>query len=148
MRLRRSLVALILLALSGSPAAAVATCKIGKLAELPVTMTGLKPLVHAGINGTDALFLADSGAFFSLITPAAAAQFKLRLEPTRAFITGVGGEARAWLTTVRTFTLFDVPFRDVPFVVAGNELNGAAGVIGQNVFRILDADVEYDLAPR
>jgi len=113
-----------------------------------VVSVGLKPLVHAGINGTDALFLADSGAFFSLITPAAAAQFKLRLEPTRAFITGVGGEARAWLTTVRTFTLFDVPFRDVPFVVAGNELNGAAGVIGQNVFRILDADVEYDLAPR
>jgi len=146
MRLGTSLVALILLALSGSPAAAVAACKIGKLAELPVTMTGLKPLVHAGINGTDALFLADSGAFFSLITPAAAAQFKLRLEPTRAFITGVGGEARAWLTTVRTFTLFDVPFPDVPFVVAGNELNGAAGVLGQNVFRILDADVEYDLA--
>jgi hypothetical protein len=70
MRLRTSLVALIQLALSGLPAAAVAACKIGKLAELPVTMTGLKPLVHAGINGTDALFLADSGAFFSLITPA------------------------------------------------------------------------------
>jgi tetratricopeptide (TPR) repeat protein/predicted aspartyl protease len=143
---RRLLLILTVVALPVPPTAAIAACHIGKLAELPVTMTGLRPLVSAKINGADALFLADSGAFFSLLTPASAAQFKLSLEPTRAFVTGVGGEARAWLTTVKAFTLFDIPFRNVPFVVAGNELEGAAGVLGQNVFRILDADVEYDLA--
>lgn len=93
MLLRRLLLILTVVALSGPPTAAVAGCKIGKLAELTVTMTGLRPLVTAKINGADALFIADSGAFFSIITPAAAAQFKLRLEPTRAFVTGVGGEA-------------------------------------------------------
>jgi len=42
---------------------------------------GLRPLVSAKINGAEALFIADSGAFYSLITPAAAAQFKLKLGP-------------------------------------------------------------------
>jgi tetratricopeptide (TPR) repeat protein len=48
------------------------------------------------------------------------------------------------LTTVKTFTLFDIPIPNVEFIVGGNELGGAVGVLGQNVFRI--ADVEYDLA--
>ena len=147
MRLRTPLVALTVLALSGTPARALAGCRIGELAELPVTMSAMRPLVTARINGTEAQFIADSGAFFSMITPSAAEQFKLRPELSPGFfISGVGGDTRAWLTTVRTFTLFGVGFRNVPFVVGGNELEGAAGLLGQNVFRILDADVEYDLA--
>ena len=146
MPLRPGLVALIVLTLSGSPTRVFATCKVGILAELPVTMTGLRPLVSAKINGSDALFIADRGAFYSLITPAAAAQFKLKLGPAPYWLElrGVGGEARAWVTTVKTFTLFDIPIPNVEFIVGGNELGGAMGVLGQNVFRI--ADVEYDLA--
>ena len=146
MPFRPWLVALMVLALSGPPTRVFAACKIGILAELPVTMTGLRPLVSAKINGAEALFIADSGAFYSLITPAAAAQFKLKLGPAPYWfvLTGVGGEARAWLTTVKTFTLFEVPIPNVEFIVGGNELEGAVGVLGQNVFRI--ADVEYDLA--
>jgi tetratricopeptide (TPR) repeat protein/predicted aspartyl protease len=144
--IRPWLVALMVLALSGLPTRVFAACKIGRLAELPVTMTGLRPLVSAKINGADALFIADSGAFFSMITPAAAAQFKLKLGPAPLglFVTGVGGEARVWLTTVKTFTLSDIPMTNVEFIVGGNELEGAAGLLGQNVFSI--ADVEYDLA--
>jgi tetratricopeptide (TPR) repeat protein/predicted aspartyl protease len=144
--IRPWLVALMVLALSGLPARVFAACKIGRLAELPVTMTGLRPLVSARINGADALFIADSGAFFSMITPAAAAQFKLKLGPAPLglLVTGVGGEARVWLTTVKTFTLSDIPMTNVEFIVGGNELAGAAGLLGQNVFSI--ADVEYDLA--
>jgi hypothetical protein len=140
------MVALLVLALSGPPTRVFAACKIGRLAELPVTMSGLRPLVSAKINGADALFIADSGAFYSSITPAAAAQFKLKLEPAPygLVVTGVGGEARAWVTTVKTFTLVEVPIPNVQFIVGGNELQGAAGLLGQNVLRI--ADVEYDLA--
>src|SRR5580704_13399180 len=100
--IRAGWVALLVLALSGLPTRLSAACKIGRLAELPVTMTGLRPLVSARINGADALFLADSGAFFSMITPAAAAEFKLRLgaAPYGLVVTGIGGEARVWLTTV------------------------------------------------
>jgi tetratricopeptide (TPR) repeat protein len=144
--IRAGLVALLVLALSALPTRVFAACKIGRLAELPVSMTGLRPLVSARINGSEALFIADSGAFYSMITPAAAAQFKLTLRPAPYgfVLMGVGGEARAWLTTVKTFTLLDIPIPNMEFIVGGNELEGPVGVLGQNVFRI--ADVEYDLA--
>jgi hypothetical protein len=35
-------------------AGSAAECKIGKVAELPVTMSGLRPMVTAQINGVDA----------------------------------------------------------------------------------------------
>src|ERR1700751_1387384 len=66
--------ALALLALLCGGGAAAEPCKLGRAAQLPVTMEGMRPLVHAAINGQDALFIADSGAFFSSLTPAAAKQ--------------------------------------------------------------------------
>jgi tetratricopeptide (TPR) repeat protein/predicted aspartyl protease len=140
-------VALVSLALSGPAGQAHTKCTVGILATLPVTMRDLRPLVSAKINGADALFIADSGAFFSMISPAAAAQFNLRLEPAPwgISVTGVGGESRLTaVTTVKNFTLFDIPIPKLQFVVAGNQLSGAVGLLGQNVFRV--ADVEYDLA--
>jgi tetratricopeptide (TPR) repeat protein/predicted aspartyl protease len=138
----------VVLGFAALPRPAVAAgCTLAKFAELPVTMSGLRPLVHAQINGADALFIADSGAFYSTLTPAAAAEFKLRLGagPYGFTVSGVGGETETRLTTVKTFTLVNVPIHDVEFVVAGNDLGGGAvGLLGQNVLRI--ADVEYDLA--
>ena len=145
---RGCLIAFALLGLTSAPLCVAAGCKLVKRAELPVTMSGLAPLVHAEINGTDALFIADSGAFFSMLTPAAAAQFKLHLSPAPfGFgLTGVGGEAHVSVTTVATFTIFGVTIPKVEFIVGGNDLGGgAAGLLGQNVFRLAD-DVEYDLA--
>jgi tetratricopeptide (TPR) repeat protein len=137
---------LTLLALAAR-AAAAEPCKLGRAGELPVTMEGMRPLVHAAINGKDALFIADSGAFFSLLTPAGAHGLNLPLERVNHQFTmrGVGGDAQAWMTTVQTFTIFNMDLPKVPFLVAGNDLgNGAIGVLGQNVFGL--GDVEYDLA--
>src|SRR5258708_7261471 len=143
MRLRAMSMALTGLALSGAAALAPAKCKVDMIAELPVTMTGLTPKVSAKINGADAQFIVDSGASYSWLTPGAAAQYKLRPEPDTSEIRleGVGGESRAWLTTVRTLTLLNVPISHVQFLVAGNEIEGAAGVLGQNLLSL--GDVEY-----
>jgi tetratricopeptide (TPR) repeat protein/predicted aspartyl protease len=110
-------------------------------------MIGTAPTVHAKINGTDALFLADSGAFYNVLTPAAAAAFKLHAAPHTGefYVEGVGGAARASVVEVDTFTIFDIPVPRVAFVVAGHGLPaGTVGVLGQNIFRM--GDVEYDLA--
>jgi hypothetical protein len=140
MAVRPWLIALMVLALSGVPTGAFADCKIARFGELPVTMRGLRPLVSAKINGAQVLFIADSGAFYSTITPAAAAQFKLRLEPAPYWfvMTGVGGEARAWLTIVKTFTLFDLPIPNVEFIVAGNELEGARADLDRALRQLQD----------
>ncbi len=138
--------ALAALLLCAGAAAASEPCRLGRLAELPVTMENRLPLVHAAINGKEALFIADSGAFFSTLTPAAARQFNLPLQFAEGlFVEGVGGSSLASMTTVKTFTIFGVDLPKVPFYVFGNDVGGGAvGFLGQNVFRL--GDVDYDLA--
>jgi tetratricopeptide (TPR) repeat protein/predicted aspartyl protease len=122
-------------------------CKLGQIAELAVTMNGMGPTISAKINGTEARFIVDSGAFFSLISGPAAAQYKLETEPApfNLMLEGVGGAERAMVTTVKEFTIAGVAVKKVQFVVGGSAFGGGAvGLIGQNVLHI--ADVEYDLA--
>jgi tetratricopeptide (TPR) repeat protein len=108
-------------------------------------MVALTPTVHAKINGTDAVFVADSGAFFSTLTTGSAARFHLTLGPAPVNIVGVGGEARVWLAKVDTFTIINRDIPRVPFLVTGNDLgSGIVGLLGQNLLHI--GDVEYDLA--
>jgi len=141
-------VSLALVILSTLPPRAFASCKLGKMAELPITMSGSKPQLTAKINGEDAQFVADSGAFYSMMSEASASQYKLSLRPTRFgfYVTGVGGTVTPSIATVKVFTIAGVPIKNVEFLVGGSEVGGSAsvGVLGQNFFRI--GDTEYDLA--
>ena len=144
---RRALpIALLLAQLVTSPTPALAGCTLAKLAELPVTMEGLRPLVSVKFNGIDARLIADSGAFYSMLTPGSAAELKLRLEPMPPYVrvSGAGGDTAISITTVRDFRLADIPLGNVQFIVGGNEWNGVAGVLGQNVLGF--ADIDYDFA--
>jgi tetratricopeptide (TPR) repeat protein len=141
-------VSLALVILSTFPPRTLAACKLGKMAELPITMSGSKPQLTAKINGEDAQFVADSGASFSMISAASAAQYKLRLTaaPFGLYVTGLGGNVTPSIATVKVFTIAGVPIKNVEFLVGGSEVGGLAsvGVLGQNFFRI--GDTEYDLA--
>lgn len=145
---RNCAVSLALGILSTLPAPASASCKLGKMAELPITMSGSKPQLTAKINGEDAQFVADSGAFYSMLSEASAAQYKLRLAaaPFGFYVTGVGGTVTPSIATVKVFTIAGVPIKNVEFLVGGSVVGGSAsvGVLGQNFFRI--GDTEYDLA--
>ncbi|MBV8972006.1 MAG: retroviral-like aspartic protease family protein [Sphingomonadaceae bacterium] len=124
-----------------------AACQIGIMATLPVTMQGLRPIVTATINGTDAPFVVDSGAFYSVITPGSARQFGLRLTsaPPGFYLQGVGGSASAGIATVAKFGIAGQTLDRVQFIVGGSELGqDNTGVIGYNVLGL--GDTEYDLA--
>lgn len=141
------LLASAVLAIQLLPGAVFAKCQLTKIADLPATMVDMQPMVTAKINGTDAMFLADSGAFYSMISPASAAAFKLSrvAAPYGLHVTGIGGETDVSVAKVKVFTLAGVPIHNVEFLVGGSEAGGGSvGVLGQNVFRI--GDVEYDLA--
>ena len=110
-------------------------------------MRDLQPLVHAQINGKDALFIADSGAFISSVIPDTVSQFGMSLDRRYQdiYVVGAGGGETAQVARAKTFTLLGKTFSNVDFVIAGRFFGpDVAGLLGQNVFRI--ADVEYDLA--
>ncbi|WP_420137069.1 retroviral-like aspartic protease family protein [Sphingomonas sp.] len=125
-------------------AAASDVCSVAAIAELPVTMSGLRPLVHAEINGKTAKFTADSGAWFSVISPGSAAEYGLKLQAVspRFVLKGVGGSVRPSVTTVDTFTIAGAPVRNVQFLVGGSEF-GSVGLLGQNILAL--GDTEFDL---
>ena len=136
-----------MLVLAASPTLAETKCKLVRLAEIPVTLSGLRPVVNAKINGTEATFLLDSGAFYSMISSATATQFHLRLEPApHGFkVIGIGGTAETSIATVRTFTLVGIDLPNVQFLVGGSEIgSGAVGMLGQNFLEKWDD--EYDFA--
>lgn len=126
--------------------AAFADCRIETIAELPVTMSDLRPHVEAKINGTTVKFLADSGAFYSVISPTSARRLGLKLQAIPGGrLVGVNGSATIALATVKTFTLADAPISNVEFIVGGTDVDrGLVGVLGQNIWSLWD--VEYDLA--
>ncbi|MEP6548961.1 MAG: aspartyl protease family protein [Gammaproteobacteria bacterium] len=133
--------------LANSPIQAAASCKLGKLAELPITMLGLRPTVTAKINDADAQFLLDSGAWYSMVSSATMAQFHLRetAAPFGLRVTGVGGSTETSIATVKLFTFAGIPIHNVEFLVGGSEMGGeVVGLLGQNFLERWD--VEYDLA--
>ncbi len=135
------------LSLAICPVFASAKCQLNKVIELPITMSGMRPTFTAKINGADARFTLDSGAFYSMITSATAAQFQLRLRPGPygLRVKGVGGSADTSLALVKVFTLAGIPLKDVEFLVGGSEIGGdSIGLMGQNLLEKFD--VEYDFA--
>lgn len=135
------------LALGGGAIQAHAACQIARIAELPVTLTDLQPLAATKINGADATFLVDSGAFYSQITPSKAAEFGLKLGPAPygLQVRGVGGYEQVSVTTVREFTIVGESIDNLQFLVGGGEAgHDTAGALGRNFLGL--ADAEYDLA--
>lgn len=133
---------------TGAPAlAGAAKCKLGEMVSIPITMSGLRPMMSAKINGTDVRFSLDSGAFFSMISPASAAALKLRTYPAPAgfYVSGIGGRIHVDLTKADNFELNGISLRDVVFIVGGNDESGESiGLLGRNFLQI--ADVDFDLA--
>ena len=134
-------------ALQSGQTAHAAGCTLQRLGELEVTMHGTQPLVHAGINGKDGLFLIDTGAFYSTLNSEVAADFRLHLEPAPSYMaaSGVGGEAHTMITQANVFTIFGVNIPHIDFFVVDRATQpGLTGILGQNVFRL--GDMEFDLA--
>ena len=121
-------------------------CRLGRIFELPVNFDGRNATLPGKINGQDAVFQIDSGAFWSTMSAATAARYGLRAVHSDDFeltVRGVGGSSEARIAAVKELTLFGVPIRHVEFVVLDNGVSDdSAGLIGQNLLRF--AEVEYD----
>ncbi len=126
---------------------AFADCKLSRVAELPVTMRGHEPLITVKINGKDARFIVDTGAFWNSMTPGSAAKYGLSLGPAPfgLIMKGVGGSTmNISLGTAQDMTFADVALHHVQFIVMDKGFGGEAGLIGENFLK--QFDVEYDFA--
>jgi predicted aspartyl protease len=137
------------LLLSMATPMANAACKIAQIADLPVTMRGLQPLINVTINGKPSHFVIDSGAFMSMISPEKAEEYQLPLRHDAYHPGGVvgvgGGTTDLHLTQVDEFGFGGLTVHKAQFVVGGNEYGyDVAGLLGQNLWG--NFDVEYDLA--
>jgi tetratricopeptide (TPR) repeat protein/predicted aspartyl protease len=143
----RAALALSILAAAG-PVAAATSCQLAKVADLPVTMDGLRPIVTATINGKEARFLIDTGSFYSVLAQDAVEKYGLKTYPAPSTfsIVGVSGAPQsATVTKVAEFAYAGIPIRQLSFLVSGAGYGqGIVGVIGQNLLGAVD--VEYDLA--
>lgn len=127
-------------------AGARAECKLTSFADLPVTVSNMQPVITAKINGADARFIIDSGAFYSTMSQAEVAQFGLTTGKSAIEeLVGVGGTTEASLTKVAEFTIAGAKVKNVWFLVARDQTGDRyAGFLGQNLLGI--GDVDYDLA--
>jgi hypothetical protein len=128
------------------PLASRAECKRAAL-DLPVTISGTRPLITAKINNQEVHLIVDSGAFFSMISSAAAEELKMKigLAPFGLTVKGIGGTTVPSVGTAAVFTLANIDIPHVQFLVGGSEAgSGSNGLLGQNFLE--KWDVEYDLA--
>lgn len=129
-----------------SAAAAADRCKLLMSAPVPVSMDNLRPVIPAGINGTEARFIVDTGSFFDFLSPAAAAELKLSLvdAPPWYYVSGVGGSFVPKIATAKTFTVAGVSVPDKEFLVGNNDFpGGIIGILGQDLFRIADLELDF-----
>jgi predicted aspartyl protease/tetratricopeptide (TPR) repeat protein len=126
-------------------AVAAESCQLAQLAELPVTMVGTRPTVPGKINGQDVSFLVDTGAFYSMLSPAVSARLGLQTHMISGlYVEGIGGSTDARSAVVDRFGLGDMSFKSAEFLVLNGAGPGVAGLIGQNITN--KVDVEFDLA--
>ena len=125
-----------------------AGCTLTKFADLPVTMQGLRATIPTQLDGVDAIFAIDTGAFYTSLTAASAERLHLKLRAAPAdkdVIEGIGGDAQVYLTTVKVFSLGAAKFHGFSLIVGGSEYgNEVVGLFGQNV--LIGADLEFDFA--
>ncbi|MEJ7934317.1 aspartyl protease family protein [Sphingobium sp. AN558] len=128
--------------ISASPA--LAACKLAVMADLPVTMTGLRASVPVKVNGKDTSFWLDSGAFFSIMSKAKAIELGLTIQPAPPglYIIGIGGQASVEVVTIKSFGIVGQDIKNVQFLVGGSDAGN--GLIGRNLLGL--ADTEFDLA--
>jgi tetratricopeptide (TPR) repeat protein len=119
-------------------------CQVTKMAEFPITMEGRRPMVAAKFGDKDARFIVDSGAFYSTISTASAAEFGMKVDPLPSWfhLVGIGGNASAGVATAKNFSIAGSNIPHLEFIAGGSDF-GTAGLLGQNFLGLWD--VEYDL---
>lgn len=119
-------------------------CHLQSYGTLPVEMAGSRATTMVKVNGSNARFIIDTGAFFNIMSSANASSLGLKLEaaPVGFRVRGIGGYADVQQAHVKQFGILDTTLKNVDFIVGGTDAGD--GFLGANLLDI--ADLEIDLA--
>lgn len=120
------------------------SCHVNEYGTLPVEMVGNRATTTVKINGKDARFILDTGAFFNIMSSANASSLGLTLQPAPFGyrVSGIGGSANIQQAHVKQFGILDTTLKNVDFMVGGTD--AGEGLLGANLLDF--ADLEIDLA--
>jgi predicted aspartyl protease len=123
-------------------------CRLTTAATLPVRSARNFILVPVRLNGQERLFLVDTGAQTSTLTPETAATLRLPRDPSRATIlVGVSGSMRVPNVLVKRFELGRVALADKSFGVGTipafpGVKPAVAGLLGADILAGYDVDLD------
>jgi len=132
------------LALVCSTAAAANTCKLIKIADLPVKLENNHVYVEGAINGRTIDIMLDTGAMRSLMPRPAATRLGLSRQETSFKSFGVGGGTTMEVVSINEFKIGGATRRAWRVYTAGDRDFGASFILGDDFFS--QFDVEFDLA--
>lgn len=120
------------------------SCQLEKYGTLPVDLEGGRATTMVKINGSDTRFALDTGAFYNIMSNAAASSLglKLRALPFGTHIMGIGGAANVEYTRVKEFGILGTTLKNIDFLVGGSD--AGYGLLGANLLDL--ADLEIDMA--
>lgn len=138
----------LVLCLSAAPAA-FGACQISKLAELPVTLVGNRPVMQGQVNGRAVEILVDTGSTSSFIGENEAKALGLRTTSLQGVSSyGVGGETRISATVLQEFKFGAFEGKNLPITVVGSQPGRkhafAQLVLGEDFFS--NFTTEFDFA--
>lgn len=123
------------------------SCRLERIAALPVEMRQNFILVSAKLDGQPTTFMVDTGAEATLLTPAALARLGLATDPSHSTtIRGLAGSVRYPAAKVARFILDSAELRDRILPVAPLPtpvLNGRQidGLLGVDILSAFDIDM-------
>src|ERR1700691_3566526 len=101
-------------------ASGFATCRVVKVAEIPVTIDHNRAFIDAQINGQDIKAMVDTGTGMSFLWQNEAVRLGLPLrEAARVHTYGVGGEARTFAAIAKRFQMGTFVGEQIDFAVIG-----------------------------
>ena len=134
-------------ALMSPPLPVEAACELRQVVELPVTLTGNRPLIPISIAGRDMEMMLDTGAGTSLIWDSSARDLNLKILPIKETnkMYGAGGAVvTVGAVSVEDFKLAGVTMPKMSLYAAGHgdTPQNVAGVLGEDFLNKFDLDVD------
>lgn len=149
MRLQRLLISGVAIAAISvgvtQPALAKGKCELVG-ASIPFVLKNGHAQSTLKLNGQNADFIVDTGAFWSTVTAADAQRLKLTRVPTPPgflYTVGIGGETPSYIFRADTVEFLGVALKNIEFITAGTDFG--AGLLGQNVLFVVD-DLDLDVS--